>query len=283
VRYYCESQRHAAALDLIIDCDLDEQFWADTFMQVLADAGRIDDVADCHLFEAPEDPRYETFYWQASHELTARLLAQHGRIDLVRRCADEDDDDAATALADHLADTKQHEELQRRAAGGDNAAVERYSRLLEDRGDPRAALALYDAHGGADPWHRAELLAQTGELDNALALLRSLNDPAATALRMVGADRDHRILTFSARHGRLDEVRTQAHEGDWQAAELLTRTLAQQGELAELCTEVDAGTLNAVEQLIAALDAQGRTTVARHLRASGLGDPGAASFILHQP
>ncbi|WP_285688966.1 hypothetical protein [Actinoplanes sp. NBRC 103695] len=46
---------------------------------------------------------------------------------------------------------------------------------------------------------------------------------------------------------------------------------------------MDADLLIAVEQLIAALNAEDHTTAARHLRARGLGAPGAASFIPHQP
>lgn len=56
-------------------------------------------------------------------------------------------------------------------------------------------------------------MASSGDLDNAITLLHTLADPASTASQMVRADLDSRILTFEARHGRLDEVRRRAYAG----------------------------------------------------------------------
>ncbi|MFI1996314.1 tetratricopeptide repeat protein [Actinoplanes sp. NPDC020271] len=270
VRYYRDTDQCDEALDLLHDLVKREETWADDLVRVLAEAGRLDEVAAIHRFDVPEESRYEDLSWSVSPPVTAQLLADHGRIDLLCLYADEGDLDAAGALAEHLATTAREEQLRQRAVNGDHAALLRYSLLLADRGNPVDALALYVAHGGTDPWHHAELLACAGRLNEASALLNAIPEPAD---QWLASEQHHqRILTFSARHGQLDAIRRLAYDGDEFAAELLTTTLATQGQLAQLRTEVDAGTYTAVDRLAEALQAQGRITEANYLRRFGF-DP----------
>ena len=263
---------------------------------------RVDDPADLtRLGESAEERRaYEQanlFYRAAATDnpraayRLARLLAAEGR-----------DDDAlrvllswATAPGTEMADlaalllrrTGRAEDLRTRAYDGDSAAASELVKLLVSTGQERELLApsgLWNRPGiKAIVYHLAEVLAQRGRTDEAVAVLRphvSAGDwdaadqlaglllaaerieEALDVLRDYAGRGHHdaasKLAVLLAGLGREEELRARADQGDWPAAVQYAALLASAGREAELAARADAGDRPADYRLAYLLRQQGR-------------------------
>ncbi|MFG2072918.1 tetratricopeptide repeat protein [Nonomuraea maritima] len=172
------------------------------------------------------------------------------------------------ALADHVTDPADHIRL---ADSAMNRLLRRYAEPLYRNaaqvGDVRAALRL------------ADLLAEQGQVEEALELLRARAD----AENRFPADR---LAWLLAKHGRVEELRARADAGDGSAAYQLAKLLAKQGQVEEalelLQAQVDAGNSLSAIQLAMLLGEQGQVEEALELlRARADAGDGRAITELH--
>ncbi|MCM4083413.1 NACHT domain-containing protein [Paractinoplanes hotanensis] len=168
------------------------------------------------------------------------LLAEGGRVDVLRAAADAGDPYARTRLAALLTRLGRVDELRARAVTGDWPAAEQL-------------LATLDGHGGAD---------------EAIEILRTLLDGAdahGSGVDVesvnVGVRRSamRRLADLLALHERVDDLRTLAETDNEYARARLAGLLARLGHVDELRTRADASDPYAAEQLITVLHRRGDT------------------------
>ena len=265
----------------------------------------------------------------------AELLAQRGDVDELRARAKTDDRDAAWQLADLLAQRGDLDGavqvLHARADAGDRAAAVRLVELLAQRGNPNAAAQVLRDHAAdaaaavaemrqlldtlGDPFSErdqadardrdaarklADLLAQRGDLDGAVQVLRAPAEAGdwqtARKLADLLARRDdidglraradagdtfaaRELAGLLAKRGDIDGLRARADAGDEAAAKWLAYLLAERGDLDGLRARTNAGDGIAagrlVDLLADLLTKQGRGEEAERLRRFGLNPDGS--------
>ncbi|WP_378976220.1 hypothetical protein [Paractinoplanes rhizophilus] len=174
-------------VDLLVELDRVDE--AIAWLQPRADSGAWEaaherDRQTRLKFFVTQDPGVRSSFCTTAHKRLADLLAEHGRIDELRRRADSGDTVAAYVLVDLLAETGQADELSQMADAGNLEAADKLSELLLTR----------------------------GQVDEAIAVLRSLienGSPFATS----------RLINVLADHRRLDELEQEVNAGTSGAAE----------------------------------------------------------------
>ncbi|MEV4079122.1 hypothetical protein AB0J43_02365, partial [Nonomuraea fuscirosea] len=174
---------------------------------------------------------------------------------LLYRAHVPDGNDASKPLARLLIGQNQIRRLRALADNGDAIIADLLVDHLVDQGRAQEAQAVLEVHGSqaiSYAWRLADLLAEQGKTDDALALARELaadsTDPFA----------DWQLAYLVAEAGRMDELRTLADAGSDEAAFRLTSLLAEAGRTAELRDLAHAGFPYAAHQLIEALIQRGR-------------------------
>ena len=161
--------------------------------------------------------------------------------------ADAGDWSAAGAVADLLARRGDLDELRSRAAAGDEHAAMQLADLFARHGDLDELRRLADTGDVSAATLLAGQLAQHGDLDEAIQILRRLADTGDVSVARQLADLLARqLVEVLASRADLDELRSRAAAGDWNAARRLAGLLAERGDLDELRTRADAGDWNAV-------------------------------------
>ena len=159
-------------------------------------------------------------------------------------------------LADLLVKRGGLDGLRARAGEGDHSAAWRMAELLAERGDLDEAVQVLRARVEAGDWHAAyraaELQAQLGDLDGLRARTDEGDDDAAIWL----AD-------LLARRGDLDGLRDRADQGDHAAAGRVAELLAERGEVDRLRARAEAGDGAAAVWLAGAGQARRRGRAAR--------------------
>ncbi|WBQ04982.1 hypothetical protein [Kribbella sp. CA-293567] len=212
----------------------------------------------------------------ANHSIRLATLRAEGRVDELRALAEAGDREAGALLADALAEAKAKEpEVYDPFAGektfdqlirqglADEAAAElaewpetranddarlRLVKLYVEQDRAEDAIAVLRAHRSLAPELLADLLVETGQVAEAIAVL--------DASEQRGAARD--AARLRAEHGYVDELRARAEAGERLSAEQLALWLAAQGELDELRVRAAAGDHTFEAQLIRALGKLGQ-------------------------
>ncbi|MGV9387370.1 tetratricopeptide repeat protein [Nonomuraea sp. NPDC003707] len=172
----------------------------------------------------------------SAETLLVDLLAKHGRMEELGARADAGDALAAHRLAGLLAEHGRVEELRVRADAGDGFAADRLGGLLAERGHVEEALALLRDHDDNNTVAErlVDLLAEHGREEE----LRSrADDGDALAVDRLGG--------LLAERGQVEEalalLRMHADGGNLHAASRLAELLAEHGRVEELRARIDSG------------------------------------------
>jgi hypothetical protein len=202
----------------------------------------------------------------------AELLAEHGDMAGLRALAKAGEQHAGP-LAGFLAEGGDLTRLRARADAGDQDAASRMADLLADHNDldewnllmvmPRAELQTLAEAGDEDAARVADLLAKHGDPLIAIEVLRAetAGKEAAAWWLADGCD--------------LAGLQVLADTGNENAAWRLADLLAKRGDLGGLRALTDAGNENAALQLPGLMAQQGRSEEAARLRQFGLNPDGS--------
>lgn len=230
----------------------------------------------------------------------AALLERRGEtaaaLDVLRDFADQGDLETDDLLAHMLAERGHLDELLVRAETDPRCAVAA-AKLLEERGDPDAAVRLLCPYAdGGDVYassQLAELLGALGREDELRARMAAGDEWATAGLALAALDRGdldeairldglclypslHReIGTALETMGRVDqavEYLTAEEEkaGEWIYPHQINDLLKRHGRADALRARIDRGDASATDCLIELLIEQGRTEEAKNLRRHGL-------------
>jgi hypothetical protein len=143
-------------------------------------------------------------------------------------------------LQDHLALVQAADHAAIRSRAGDEAATERLPYLLTRLGRlDEVSTALRRQMDAGDPYvagRLADSLVEQGRIDEALAVLRSA---AADKRKSARYDRA-RLARVLVQHGRMEELRARADQGDRQSLDALVENLAATGQMDEAITRLTA-------------------------------------------
>ncbi|GAA2767447.1 hypothetical protein GCM10010103_64890 [Streptomyces paradoxus] len=184
--------------------------------------------------------------------LWAWLLAEHGRVDTLVAHA-KNERQAARLLLDH----DHIEALRIRAEDSYDPA---YNQIRNANRHGKWRRALDDDGSSLGAWRLAELLADPGRVEDALAVLRTYADLPLPWVWTIWADR--RLIEVLFDHGRVDELRFRAARSN-AAARRLADLLAQRGRVEEALTMLrglaDQNHAQATWLLVRMLVERGRT------------------------
>jgi hypothetical protein len=184
----------------------------------------------------------------------AGLLIGGGQVDqaitILRTRADAGDRDAARQLNDLLARHNRTEDLRQRADAGDQHAARRLAAVLADGGQVDQAITILRTRGGTrDPdaaRQLRDLLIQHNRIDD-LGELADAGDWQAA----------ERLIDLLVKDGRIEDLRLRA-ERDWMARRRLAELLARDGRVGDLRERADAGDSAAAQKLAELLARDGR-------------------------
>jgi thioredoxin-like negative regulator of GroEL len=216
----------------------------------------------------------------------AELLAERGELDELRARAETGDSFAASRLAELLEERGDPDGatqvLRTAAETGDSFAASRLARLLEERGDVDGATQILRARtdaGDSDAaFQLARLLEERGDLDGATQILRARTDAG-------DSDAAFQLARLLEERGDPDGaaqiLRARADAGDNDAASRLAWLLAERGDVDRLRTRAEGGDSDAAFQLAELLEERGDPDGATQiLRArADAGDSEAASRL----